>query len=319
MEKQRDLKQLMDKFKDKASLIKATLSTKRTVSSIDVAVIRATTHKRNTAPPNHRVSALLSLGDHSFLVQSVCIDAILHRLHKTRSPYVALKCLLIIHNIISKSFSIFKKQLTLKPLAEGTNPLNLSSFQNDENEESFELSAWVRWYACVVECNLVKLRFFGVSISSSRNKNVEFRNDDYYGKEFRNDDYYGKEYLKVDSILVKEINYLVLLVEEICKVPDSLRYMKNDVVHDVMMLVGKDYRSTQHQIMHRLGELDGRVNRLTLSDSSELVSCLRRLEGCRGRLTEMFRNRMKNVDFWELVGYRKKEVLDNGNTFGIVG
>ncbi|KAG9137788.1 hypothetical protein Leryth_024059, partial [Lithospermum erythrorhizon] len=203
---------------------------------------------------------------------------------------------------------IFKKQLTLKPLAEGTNPLNLSSFQNDENEESFELSAWVRWYACVVECNLVTSRFFGVSISSSRNKN-----------EFRNDDYYGKEYLKVDSILVKEINYLVLLVEEICKVPDSLRYMKNDVVHDVMMLVGKDYRSTQHQIMHRLGELDGRVNRLRLSDSSELVSCLRRLEGCRGRLTEMFRNRMKNVDFWELVGYRKKEVLDNGNTFDIVG
>ncbi|GAA0176089.1 vesicle coat protein [Lithospermum erythrorhizon] len=302
MEQRRDINQLMGIFKDKVSLLKATLSTKQTVSLIRVAVIRATTHKPNTPPPDHRVSAILSLGNHSFLIQSLCIDTVINRLHKTHSPYVALKCLIIMHNIISSGFSIFKKQLTLQTLVERQNALNLSLFRNDGCQESFQLASWVRWYAGVIECNLITSRNLGVSISSSRNKKVEFLNDNYV-----------KEYLKVDSVLVKEINLLVLLVEEICKVPESVNYEKNVLVHDVMMLVGNDYRSTQHQIMSRLGELEGRVGRLRVSDSTELVNCLRRLEGCRGRLTEIFGNRMKNVEFWELVSFRKEAASNIGS------
>ncbi|KAJ8541338.1 hypothetical protein K7X08_002154 [Anisodus acutangulus] len=95
MSRKRKLRDIIGVIKDQASLIKATLSTQRTVSSIQVAVIRATTHASASPPRNHLISAIISAGDHSLPAIYACNEAIMDRLHGTHNPalLVIMLCL----------------------------------------------------------------------------------------------------------------------------------------------------------------------------------------------------------------------------------
>ncbi|CAI9781626.1 unnamed protein product [Fraxinus pennsylvanica] len=250
------LRELKGILKDKASLFKANLSTNRPLSYVNVTVLRATTHSTTSPPSEHRLIAVLSLGHRSSIMADACTESIMNRLHRTHSPYVALKCLFILHNIISKGSSNLRNQLISTG---GYNFLNLSEFNYKSNIEKREISLWVR--------------------------------------------------CKRD--LLKEMNTLVGFIEGICEVPDSLHLQRNDLLHELMILVGEDYRAAQYQIIPRLSsdtDFADQISRLSSTDSSELIACLKRLENCKKRLTEVFANRKRHDAFWELISQRKMEL-----------
>ncbi|KAL3504800.1 hypothetical protein ACH5RR_034641 [Cinchona calisaya] len=285
-------------LKDKASIIKAVLTNKRTISSIKIAILRATTHTGSTSPPpEHRLDTILSLGHDISPHACACIEAIMDRLHNTQNPCVALKCLFILHNIITSGSFILKEQLSFYPLTGGQNSLKLTRFRNKSNVENLELSQWVRWYAGVLERNLITCRVLGCFFTSksSSSKFHERKIKENVSK-------------LLDFDFLNEIESLVCMVEGICGAPESLHYQKLDLVHELVLMVSEDYRYTQYQIMTRLDDLSDKVDKMSHDDSSELIRCLKRLEDCRMRLVEMFANRKRNDAFWDLIGQTKMKL-----------
>ncbi|XP_059279689.1 putative clathrin assembly protein At4g40080 [Lycium ferocissimum] len=295
MSTKRKLRDIIGIIKDKASIIKANLSTQRGVSSIQVLVIRATTHATSSPPRNHRISAIISAGDHSLPAIYACNEAIMDRLHGTHNPYVALKCLFIFHNIMAKGSLLYKDHVSFFPSSGGHNSLNLSGFYDKSDVETRQLSSWVRWYADVLERNMITSRALGSYISPSSRLSINF------------DKITGHKENIGFSNFVMEMESLVCMVEGICEAPESQYCQKIDLVHEIMILIAEDYRSTQYHIMIRLVELAGRVSRLSYLDLSELILCLKRLEGCRKKLNELFIRR-KNDLFWEMVSQKKMEM-----------
>ena len=111
----RKLQNLIGILKDKASLIKATLSiTGPHASSTRVSILRATTHDPSSPPPEHRISAVLGCVG-SRRTSCACIEALIDRLNHTRSAVVALKCLVVAHNIVSRGSFILRDQLSVYP------------------------------------------------------------------------------------------------------------------------------------------------------------------------------------------------------------
>ncbi|KAA8538131.1 hypothetical protein F0562_027739 [Nyssa sinensis] len=295
MGRRKKLRDLIGILKDKGSLIKATLSTKLTTSSTHVAVLRATPHS-SSPPPEHRVDAVLFFGNCSRPTACACIETIMDRLHNSRNACVAFKCLIVLHNFITRGSFILKDQLSFYPSAGGRNFLNLSRIRYDSDIETLLLSSWIRWYASVLERNLVTSRALGCYFSSSAIK---------YDKDKFSDSMTSLS----NSDLLKEIDLLVGMVEEICRAPDSLHCQKNDLVFEVVRLVSEDYRSTQHQIFFRLSEFGYRLGGLSSGESAELTSSLKRLEECKEKLVALFVNRKRNDDFWDLINQTKMKLV----------
>ncbi|KAI3451197.1 hypothetical protein Pfo_007862 [Paulownia fortunei] len=253
---------LLGLIKDKASLSKAALLSKPNALSIRIAVLRATTHSPPAPPDDHHLSALLLLGESSRSTASPIITALMDRLHRTGNCVVALKCLLIIHHIIKRGPFILQDQLAIFPASGGYNYLKLSAFRDGATAATWALSSWVRWvlghFLCSSSCNILK-------------ENQEQR---------------ISSFLNVD--LIKDVDSLVLLIEEICKVPDSLVVEGDMLVKEIMGLLSNDYLSSVNEILLRLGELNERLSCLSFADSVELVCALKRLKDCRERLSVLY-------------------------------
>lgn len=93
-------------------------------------------------------------------------------------------------------------------------------------------------------------------------------------------------FLNVD--LIKELDSLVVLIEEICKVPDNLAAEGDKLVKEIMGLLLSDYVSSVNEILLRLGEFNERLSSLSFGDSVELVCGLKRLQDCRERLSVLY-------------------------------
>lgn len=189
--------------------------------------------------------------------------------------------------IAQGSFSL-KEQPLLHPMSTtGFEFLNLSRFVDNTDIQSREFGAWAQWYAGFLESNLSTSTILGCFLSSSK-MDIEKK----------------KENLKISLYmdLFKELEALVSMIEEICKAPSSLYCQTNDIIYEVMRLVGEDYRMIQYHTKIRLTELSERLHNLTKNELTGLARCLERLEGCKGRLTELFKNRKRNESFWDLEG-----------------
>lgn len=295
------LRNLIGILKDKASLIKATISINRRSSSIRTAILRATTAHDSSSPPSEtRISAILSLGYSSAQTSSTCIQALMDRLHKTHSAPVAFKCLFIAHNIIYRGSSILRNQLSHYPSNGGKNFLNLSTFLDDSDIEMWELSSWVRWYAGIIEQSLTVARFLGRYLSDSS---------------FPNNKKDKEASRKVDSVvlssqLINEIEVLINHVDRICILPNSLNLQTNNLVHEVVMLVSEDYRSVQNELLVRLKEIEDLMERTSSSELTRFLENMKRIKDCRERLVALFVNRNRNDRFWDLIGKIMKEILE---------
>ncbi|WOH02700.1 hypothetical protein DCAR_0522089 [Daucus carota subsp. sativus] len=294
------LRLLLGSFKDKASIIKASLSSKRRTASIRLSVIRAT-KRTSTSPPQHRIDAVLAFGHISRPTASACIHAIMDRAHKSRNAYVVFKSLIIIHNIITRGSFILKDQLSIYPSTGGRNYLNLSMFSDKSNVKTWEFSTWIRWYARFLELNLMTSRVLGSYLSSSSSSFTNSSNNNV--KDFEN--LTGL----LSSDLIKEIKALVDIIEEICRAPNDSSTQQNNLVYEAMKLVSEDYRSTQQKIYSRLTELEDRVKGLNSGELDELINCLKKVEESKERLVDLFVNRKRNDAFWELISQTRINFL----------
>ncbi|KAL5705448.1 hypothetical protein ACHQM5_023749 [Ranunculus cassubicifolius] len=283
------LKHLIGIVKDKASISKTVLISKPNTTILLITVLRATTHDPSIPPNQKHIDTLLAYGHNSSRnTAATCIEGLMDRLHKTHNAFVAFKCLITIHHILKKGSFILQDQLS-----RGSNYLNLSSFHDNSTTESLNMSFWIKWYARVLESVLLTSRSLGFFLSSSLTK----KNDNRVSN-------------LLDQDLLKELDILIRLIEEICKAPDIMNAEGRKLIHESISLVDEDKSSVQSEIMIRVNELKERVNTVSFVDSVELVSLLTRYESCREKLSTLFLQRLNSVGerLWVLVEELREKI-----------
>lgn len=293
------LRSLSGILKDRASLAKASICS-RTRSNVHRTIIKATTHAAASAPKEYWVAAVLSLGLGSCFAANKCIRVLMGRLHKTRNAFVALKCLFAIHNIISQGSVTLKDELSVFPSCGGHNFLNLSRFHDSFDQETSEYSCWVRWYAGLLEQTLITARVIGyfLSPSSSSSERIPRKERE------------ARVGASSSSDLSREVNHLVDLVGVICSCPDSVHLQRHDLVYEIVSLVLEDYWVIRYEIRSRLSELDKRpLESLGTDESAQVLSALKKLEGCKEKLFLLFVNKANNDGLWEVIAGMKPKLL----------
>ncbi|XP_071706334.1 putative clathrin assembly protein At4g40080 [Rutidosis leptorrhynchoides] len=306
------MREIIGILKDKISLSKLALISKPSLLSLHVSVLRTTTHTPSTPPNHHHLATLLSLGDSSRATASILIRSLMNRLHATNDSYVALKCLYTIHHVMKRGPFILKDQLSLFHSSNGRNNLKLSGFREEKSATTWVLSAWVRWYARYIETLLFTSKNIGFIICSTSCSLLEKEKQQDLISSLMNSD------------LIRDFNSLVVVIEELCKLPDNLLVEKDKLLHAVMELLSSDYLSIVNEILMRFNEFQERVGLLSFYDSVELGSCLERLIICKGKLMDLFYNKKPFVVMlWEtveelsnrigMVSFNKIRKVDNGS------
>ncbi|KAJ3676938.1 hypothetical protein LUZ60_002662 [Juncus effusus] len=248
-----DLQTLVGALKDTTSSVVIALSPS-TTSSIHLAVLRATSHHPSTSPPSpQQISLLLSFGRSSRLTTSSLISALSSRLRSTKNPSVVLKSLLALHILFCRGAFIIKDQIfpvLLRRPESGHNPLALASFRSDV---SISLSAWVRWFATVLELMLLA----PCSSDSDPDRLI----------------------MLPDRDLIKEMESLVAVVDVIVSIPESRGSVEgNQLVMEIVKQAEEDWINMETEILLRIREMKERVRLMSFSDSVELSCVLNRLE-----------------------------------------
>lgn len=290
------VRDIIGAIKDKASLSKATLLTKPTTASPQLTVLRSTTHDPFAPPHHHQIAAVLSFGDGSRATAASLMSSLMDRLNHTRSSSVALKCIILLHHIIRRGSFILQDQLSIYPAAGGRNYLNLSDFRDASTPTNWELSSWVRWYARFLEQLLSTARVLGFFLCSSSSTIDNYRDEERV-----------TGLTNVD--LLREIDALVAVFEEISKAPDPVYVQGNKVVYELMGLAAEDYLSAVNETLLGIGEFRERLSCLSFSESVEFVCILKRLENCKERLSPLFiKKKASTESLWCLVTELKERV-----------
>lgn len=289
------LANLIGIIKDKVSQSKAALSKPKTLT-LHLSLLRATTHDPSMPPNPKHLTTLLSFGHSSRATAAAVIEALMDRLQTTHDASVAIKSLITVHHIVKHGSFILQDQLSVYPSAGGRNYLKLSNFRDNTTPFTWELSSWVRWYALYLEHLLSTSRALGFFLSSS-SSSVEMDKEE------------EKVSARMNIDLLKEVDSLLSLLEQMCKRPDCLHVRGNPLVDDIMGLVGEDYLSAINEVSTRVSEFNVRLSCLTLGDSVELVCALKRLEDCKERLSVFsHRKRVLIEAFWGLITELKDKV-----------
>lgn len=288
------LRDVIGAVKDKVSQSKAALF--GSALSHHLAILRATTHAPHVPPEDRHLTALLSLGDSSRATASALVEVLMDRLHRTGSSAVALKCLLTIHHVIKRGAFILQDQLSVFPASGGRNYLNLSAFRDGSTAATWVLSAWVRYYARYLETLLSTSRTLGFFLCSS---SCEQR------KEIQEP--------RISSVtnhdLIKDIDSLATLIEELCQAPDSILLERNMLLCEVKSFLTSDYLSAVNELSLRLTECNERLTCLGFSDSFELVCALEKLENCKARLDNLFAIKKPSTEMlWVLIDDLRNKV-----------
>ncbi|OWM66220.1 putative clathrin assembly protein At4g40080 [Punica granatum] len=286
------LQDVVGKLKDKASQSRAALNP---LSKPHVgALLRATTHDPSAPPEEKHLAAILSYGHRSRATASVVVESLMDRLQTTGDAPVALKCLLTVHHIICRGTFILQDQLSVFPAAGGRNYLKLSNFRDSRSPFTWEISSWVRWYARYVENFLSASRILGFFIGSSSS---------ILEKEKVEETVTGL----LNSDLLRELDSLVGLIEDACKMPDSTHVESARLLRCVKSLAAEDHMSVMNEVAVRISEFRQRLSVLSFGESVELVCNLKRLEGCEEKLSAIFDRKVPTESFWELM----REVKSN--------
>ncbi|XP_030444902.2 putative clathrin assembly protein At4g40080 [Syzygium oleosum] len=295
MAQKRKLRVLMSILRDKVSILKATLSLARPSSSssasaaVRLSVLRATAASASPGapPPEDRLAAVLLLGRGSRVTARSCVAALMDRLHGAADAAVALKCLVALHRVITQGTFILRDQLSFFPGSGGRNYLNLSRFRDGSDPEAWELSSWARWYAEFLEQTLIASRRVGFYLCGSPRRGSTGDRDE-------------KVSASSNPELLIELDALLSVLERVVEAPDqSGRLRANDLVHEVVRLVGEDYGATRSEISLRLAGLGERLDGLSSAELAQLAGLLTRLGGCKDGLMSLFGNRKNNDGLWD--------------------
>ncbi|XP_030528419.1 putative clathrin assembly protein At4g40080 [Rhodamnia argentea] len=293
MAQKRKLRVLMSILRDKVSIIKATLSLKRTAaSSVRLTVLRATAAAPSDAAPSEdRLAAVLLLGRGCRITARSCVAALMDRLHSAADAAVALKCLVALHRVFTQGTFVLRGQMSFFPGNGGRNYLNLSRFRDDSDPEAWELSSWARWYAEFLEQTLIASRRVGFYLCGSGSP-----------RRCSTGDQVEKVPASSNSELLIELEALSSVLERVVEAPKHSEQLRsNDLVHEVVRLVREDYGATRSEISPRLAGLEERLNGLSSSELTQLATVLTRLDSCKDRLISVFGNRKNNDGLWDSV------------------
>ncbi|OWM80976.1 putative clathrin assembly protein At4g40080 [Punica granatum] len=296
----RKLRTLLRIFRDRISLIRASLSLNRAASTVHVAVLRATSvSTSSSAPSDRRLSAVLRYGHGSRITARFCVATLMDRLHSTTDATVALRSLITIHALISRSSSfILRDELSFFPSSGGRNHLNLSSFRDDSDAETWELSSWVRWYAEFLDQTLIASRTLGYFLISPQQ-----------GSDGAGEEKVEKVAALLNPDLLREIDVLVSFIELVSNSPESVDLQRNNLIYEVVRLVCDDYGIVRGETFLRLVELGDRLDGLTHSEVTELLGELDRIERCKEKLFRLFGNKKNGDGLWDTVTQMKMKGL----------
>ncbi|KAL9815505.1 putative clathrin assembly protein [Arabidopsis thaliana] len=262
-------------LKDEASQMKLNvvhLCSSVNAKTIDLALLKATSHTSHNPPSDKYVTFLQSTIDTCYGPDTV--DAILHRLRVTTDVCVAAKCLILLHKWLNQKV--------------GGSNLKLNDLNVNSSRFTRELTPWVQWYKQYLDCYLSIAEVLGIT------PNIKEKNEDKRLETQRVSSY------TMDCIL-KQIDFLVELFEHISDRPKAPQSKLNKIVIEMTELMVQDYFSAIRLMRIRFEELNVRV-----AKPNELVPVLEKLENCKEGLSEFsWRSKYLIADFWCLVSKLK--------------
>lgn len=105
----------------------------------------------------------------------------------------------------------------------------------------------------------------------------------------------------LNSDLLRELDSLVGLIEDTCKMPESTHLDSAALLLQVKSLAAEDHVSVMNEVAVRVGEFRERLSLLSFGESVEFVCTLKRLEGCEERLLAIFDRKVPMESFWVLM------------------
>ncbi|KAK8698751.1 hypothetical protein V6N13_114858 [Hibiscus sabdariffa] len=143
------LKKAIGRVKDKTRIGLAKVGGNNSLSDLDVAIVRATTHEEQPADERH-FQEIVCITSYSRAHIIACVSTLSKRLNKTKSWTVALKSLMLIQKLLAEGDPVFQQELFFST-RHGTRILNLSDFRDASRNRSWDFSAFVRSYAFYLE------------------------------------------------------------------------------------------------------------------------------------------------------------------------
>ncbi|XP_047331301.1 clathrin coat assembly protein AP180-like [Impatiens glandulifera] len=146
------LKKAIGAVKDQTSIGLARVSSvDATISNLEVAVLRATTHDDEDHIDPRHVQEILSLVSSNKSNAAACARAIGKRIGRTRTWAVAIKSLVLVLRIFQDGDPYFPREV-LHAMKRGAKILNLSSFRDDSSSSSpWDYSAFVRTFSLYLD------------------------------------------------------------------------------------------------------------------------------------------------------------------------
>lgn len=165
--------------KDQTSIGLAKVSSSSsTISHLNVAIVEATRHDEKPASRRH-VAEIVNLTCYSPTYVSACVSALSKRLHKTRNWVVALKVLMVIHQLFSEGDPSYKHEIFFRNWR-GVRLLNMSNFRDASGLNSWDFTAFVRTFARYLD-ELLEFRINGLISLRSKDEEKEFEQQEVEG------------------------------------------------------------------------------------------------------------------------------------------
>ncbi|XP_022727167.1 putative clathrin assembly protein At1g03050 [Durio zibethinus] len=143
------IRRALGHVKDQTSISLAKVGGSTSLSDLDVAIIKATSHEEYPAEERH-IREILSLTSYSHVYISACVNTLSRRLNKTKNWTVALKTLMLIQRLLSEGDPACEQEIFFST-RRGTRILNMSDFLDTSQSNSWDYSAFVRTYALYLD------------------------------------------------------------------------------------------------------------------------------------------------------------------------
>ncbi|CAH8281563.1 unnamed protein product [Eruca vesicaria subsp. sativa] len=292
---------IIGKVKDKASICKARLFhsfSSRAVTYIHLALLKSTTHTSHKPPDSNYISDVVSYSNSPY--GPAAFSAVMWRLHVTKNAFVAIKSLIVFHELIKSSKDKFEG------LDRGRNSLKLNDFSDTTSDLTIELSRWVIWYGLYLDSLSWISKVLGSFPNLTESSKEKSKEKDCVSS-------YQTGYI------MRQTESLVTFFQHICTRPDTPPLFQNKIVDEIRELVIQDYFTAVILVMVRLQVLSERLIKPGIQhvgDSSmhDLRLVVMRLDECKESLSGFFwRYRRLAEDFWCLVEILKADILLHDN------
>jgi len=135
--------------KDQTSIRLARSGSRTSLSDLDVAIVKATSHDECPSDECH-ILAILNLTSHSPIYVASCVNTISQRLNKTRNWVVAIKTLMLVRRLLRDGNPLYEHEIFFAT-RRGTRLLNMSDFRDTLKSNTWDYAAFVRAFALFLD------------------------------------------------------------------------------------------------------------------------------------------------------------------------